>query len=472
MLANPSIAGLLTPFDYIVFIIITLTTLGFVLYGNTKKKKTNSESENFLDLMLMGRQLTLPIFVATLVATWYGGIFGVAQIAFEHGIFNFVSQGFFWYLTYLIFAFFVIDKIKNYQAMTLPDLIGQMFGPRAHKLSAVFNILNLVPIVYTISIGLLIKMLFGVSLHFGIIIGVGFVLIYSFVGGMRSVVYSDIFQFFVMVTSVLLVSLLSLGVYGLTPLTQLPASYFNPMSTFSLGETLAWGFIALSTLVDPNFYQRCFAANSFKTAKKGIILATVIWLIFDISLTFGAMYARAILPEANSENGYMIYALQLLPNGLRGFFLAGICATILSTLDSYIFLAGSTIAYDLVPQRLKGKIHVHHLGVLSVAIVSILISLVFEGNIKNVWKTLGSISSSAILIPVILGYIFKNKFSDNAFVSGALLGATGTILWRLLGLKTTYQLDEIYIGMSLSLIGMVTFNLMLPKKTIPNKTTE
>ena len=47
----------------------------------------------------MGRKLTLPLFIATLVATWYGGIFGVAQIAFENGIYNFVTQGFFWYIS-------------------------------------------------------------------------------------------------------------------------------------------------------------------------------------------------------------------------------------------------------------------------------------------------------------------------------------------------------------------------------------
>ena len=34
----------------------------------------------------MGRKMTLPIFVATLVATWYGGIFGVTALTFEKGV--------------------------------------------------------------------------------------------------------------------------------------------------------------------------------------------------------------------------------------------------------------------------------------------------------------------------------------------------------------------------------------------------
>jgi len=180
----------------------------------------------------------------------------------------------------------------------------------------------------------------------------------------------------------------------------------------------------------------------------------VIWIVFDLCLTFSAMYARAVIPEADSSNGYFIYALQLLPMGLRGFFLAGICATILSTLDSYIFLAGSTIAYDLVPKRLQGKIMVHHIGILSVAVFSILLSIIFDGDIKNVWKTLGSISSAALLIPVMFGHVFKGKLTDNSFITASLMGAFGTVFWRLSGMKQTYGLDEIYIGMSLATIGI------------------
>lgn len=459
MQASPNIPQLLSLFDYIVFFIITLSTLGFVLYGNRKKENFSSEGERFLDLMLMGRRLTLPMFTATLVATWYGGIFGVAQIAFEHGIFNFVTQGLFWYITYFIFAFFIINKISRFKAMTLPDLIGQMFGPKSAKVSAVFNVLNLVPIAYTISIGLLIQLVFNVPLHLGIIIGVCFVLSYSFLGGFRAVVFSDIFQFFVMTTSVALVFILSFTTFGTEILNTLPATYFQPLSTFSVSETLVWGFIALGTLVDPNFYQRCFAAKDFKVAKKGILLSTLIWIMFDLCLTFGAIYARAVIPEAEASNGYFYYALQLLPSGLKGFFLAGICATILSTLDSYIFLAGSTLSYDLVPARLKGRVSVHHLGVFSVAIFAIILSFVFDGNIKNVWKTLGSISSSALLIPVIFGHIFQGKLTDNGFICAASLGAIGTVYWRLSGLKYELAIDEIYFGMTCSSLGILFFIL-------------
>lgn len=89
--------------DWAVFFAILALTAGAAVYGNLRLKKGGNKA---LDYLLMGRRLTLPLFVATLVATWYGGIFGVNEITFNYGIYNFVTQGAFWYIAYLIFAFF------------------------------------------------------------------------------------------------------------------------------------------------------------------------------------------------------------------------------------------------------------------------------------------------------------------------------------------------------------------------------
>ncbi len=114
--------------DWIVFGYLVIITMISILYGqhlkvSHAKNEREKERETFLDHLIMGRQLTLPLFVATLVATWYGGIFGVTKIAFEQGIFNLVTQGGFWYLSYLLFALFLVDKIEPYRAVTFPDLI-------------------------------------------------------------------------------------------------------------------------------------------------------------------------------------------------------------------------------------------------------------------------------------------------------------------------------------------------------------
>lgn len=439
----------LTLLDWIIFSAVILLTGASVLYGHRQKKQGLSESEHYLDLLLMGRRLTLPLFVATLVATWYGGIFGVTRIAFERGIFNFITQGLFWYIAYLIFAFFMIKKIAPYKAVTLPDLIGKMFGPKSAYLSAVFNFFNVLPIAYTISLGLLLQMITGLDFIISMTLGLSIVILYSIWGGFRAVVYSDLVQFFVMCTGVALVLGFSVGQFGGVHFLKdnLPAGHFSLTSDQGIMGTLVWGFIALATLVDPNFYQRCFAAKSEAVAKKGILIATVIWLLFDICTTAGAMYARAVLPEAESAYAYMVYALEILPSGLRGFFLAGILATILSTLDSYLFLAGTSLSYDLVPPKYRGRPSLHYLGIIIVAILSLVLAIVFEGNIKSVWKILGSYFAACLLLPVLAGHLFPGKIRDTNFVLGCFTGLIAVTLWQVFGPESgPWAIDALYIG--------------------------
>lgn len=443
--------------DWIVFALILIITFAFVIIGNHRQRKSSSEKPSLIDHLVMGRQLTLPLFVGTLVATWYGGIFGVTQIAFEKGIFNLVTQGGFWYLSYLIFAFFLVDKVKDYQALTLPDLIGKMFGPKSAKIASLFNFFNVLPIAYTIGIGIFIRSLSGWSLNLSMLVGLAIVLSYSLKGGLRSVVLSDMIQFYTMCTGVFSVLLFSIFKYGGIGFLEekLPAHYFSLTSDVGILPTLVWGFIALSTLVDPNFYQRCFAAQSPKVAKKGIIISTIVWFGFDICTTFGAMYARAVIPEAHSSQGYLIYALQLLPHGLRGFFLAAILATILSTLDSYIFLAGATLSYDLNHKATQKRPYLHALGLIFVAIFSMILANVFSGNIKMVWKTLGSYSAGCFLFPVLYGHFSQRKISDHAFVAACLTGGVTMTLWTLI--KRT----GIWINVDALYIGVVTTSLFL-----------
>ncbi|MCY4644955.1 MAG: sodium:solute symporter family protein [Bacteriovoracales bacterium] len=459
----------LTDLDWIVFSGILLLTLLSIAYGHLVKKPRPSGDgeEGFLELLLMGRRLTLPMFVATLVATWYGGIFGVTAIAFEQGLYNFITQGVFWYLTYILFALWLVDKVRARKAATLADLVGEMFGPSSRKLAALFNFLNVVPVTYAIALGIFLQMIFHhLSFPKAMILGTGFVAAYSMYGGLRSVVYSDLIQFFVMCSAVFLVALLSVSTFGgLDYLrSHLPPLHFSFTGGESLGSVLAWGLIALSTLVDPNFYQRSLAASSSRVAKRGIFISTLIWLLFDLSTTFGAMYAKASIPNAQPDRAYLIYALQILPDGLRGFFLAGLLATILSTMDSYFFIAGSSLTYDLVPKRWR-RPSLYPVGIVGTAVLACGLGLLFDGHIKNVWKTLGSYSASCLLLPVVVGHLFPGRLSDRAFFLSCTLGILGTTWWRLFPLEGPWQnLDELYVGSLFTLFGIAASFFLSGKK--------
>ena len=439
----------LSSWDWTIFFSILFITWIAAFWGQKKIKKTNLMS---LELLIMGRRLTLPFFIGSLVSTWYGGILGVTQIAYEKGIYNFITQGFFWYITYLIFAFFMVDKLAAYKALGLPHLVCKMVGPNSGKLAAVLNFFHVLPVAYVVSMGLFLQVLFDGSLFLSMSIGVGMVLFYSMKGGLAAIVWSDMVQFLVMCISVLLVFIFSIYSFGWNFLPEnLPSSHFSLTSDEHWSHLLIWGFIALSTLIDPNFYQRCFAAKSPSVAKKGILISTVIWMFFDICTTTGAMYARAVLPQADSTKAYLIYGLSLLPDGFRGFFLAGILATILSTVDSCLFLAGTTLSHDLLSHKIKNKKILYFTSMILVATLCVLLGILFEGNIMNIWKTLGSYSVSSLFVPMMAGFLFPGKISDRLFFTTSLSG----ILAVTFAILTHSSLPGMYWGIGAGLVVLL-----------------
>lgn len=459
MVSHADLLQYITLTDWIVFFLVLLATLASVLYGQSLKSKlSESEQNSTIELLLMGRKLTLPIFVATLVATWYGGIFGVTALTFEKGIYNFLTQGVFWYLAYLIFAFFLVKKIRQYKAMTIAGLARELFGPKAEKITAALNFLNLLPLAYTISLGLFLQAVFGGTLLFNTAIGVGLVTAWSLWGGFRAVVFSDLVQFVFMILGVVLIVVFAWAKMGnpLVLVDQLPATHFDWTGGETIGATLVWGFIALSTLVDPNFYQRCLAAESEKTAKNGIFISTIIWFLFDCCTTLGALYARAALPDANPQHAYLQFAMQLVPEGVRGLILAGILATILSTLDAYLFNAATCLSYDFYNFKEKFKIWHHHVALIFVAILSIGLGIQFDGDVVEVWKTLGSFSAACLLFPILIGQWRPGTISEKEFCWAVSLGVFGIVSWKILNqVYGISPIDEFYIGLLLTTMPLL-----------------
>jgi SSS family solute:Na+ symporter len=432
------VQGLISTLDWGIFLFVIIATISIVFITGRDNK--------FIDYMIMGRKLTLPLFIMTLVSSWYGGIIGVTSIAYENGIYNFITQGLFWYISYIVFALFMVDRIIVPDVITLPEFIGKKIGPKSEKLSGILNFISLMPIVYIISLGVLLNLLTGLDYFYSIVIGTLFVISYSAFGGFKSVVTTDAIQFFIMILAVLLVVAFSFFEYGLSPLKyNLPDSHYSITGNQSLLKLLAWGVVALSTLVDPTFYQRCFAINNKKLAKKGILISTFIWFCFDICTTLGGLYARAIMPDLDSNQAYLIYALNTLPVGFKGIFLAGIFSTIISTMDSFLFLGSTSLSYDVFNIKNK-QLKYHRVTLILIGFICILLSWKLN-NIENIWLFLGSISASCILLPLAFQLILNIKISDNEFFAAALAGFISIVIWEILNhLYHLLEIPSLFIG--------------------------
>ena len=448
---NIEASSLLTYTDIIVFscttiLILSLTTFVKLKFNWAPKNKT-------LHYFLMERKLTLPLFVTSLVSTWYGGIFGVTRIAFEQGIYNFITQGIFWHGTYLIFAFFIVDKIFKYpQATSLAHLVEQMFGSKAGKICALFNLLDVIPIVYITSLGFFLSTLFEEDPHFCMAISTIFIAFYSSFGGFKAIVLSDFFQFFSMLIAIFSVLIFSIFKIGspINLVETLPVTHWDPLGGESFGNLLIWGFIALTTLVDPNFYQRCLACPSASFAKKGILYSIIIWFSIDCCTTISGFYAKASIPNASPEKAYLLFSLQILPEGLRGLFCAGIVSMIVSTTDSYLFTAGQTLSKDLLDFK---SLIAHKISILLIGIIGVLIAILFNGNIKYIWEFFGSLSTACLFVPICLGFFKQVTISTRRFAISCVTSVVVLSICEFyLDSIFTFHIHSFYLGSLTSLI--------------------
>lgn len=429
----------------------------FALLG-WRRKEASQES-----LILAGRRLTLPAFVATLVSTWYGGILGVGEFSYLYGLSNWIVFGVPYYLAAFLFALFLARRARNSQEMTIPDRLFKYYGPAATMAGSTILIIVTLPVAYVLMIGVLFNQFFGIPVWAGIVFGTFFSVFYVITGGFRAVLWTDIIQFILMFVGfivLLIFAVSSLG--GLEYLkTNLPVDHFSASGGNPSSYIIFWYIVALATLVEPAFYQRCFAARSASVARRGIFISILFWIFFDFMTTACGLYARAALPNLSSPvAAYPALAMELLPVGLTGLFLLSLLATIMSTVDSYMFLAATTISHDLI-WRFKrfddAKIKRYTALGLGISSVGTIIIALLSESVVDIWHDFGSVGTPALLLPLLTSYWGRYKYSNRgAFISislSAILTAIALFYPRISGAEGyLLEIEPIFIGLATSII--------------------
>ena len=99
-------------------LLIGLYFLAVVVIG--LRASRNRGTGDAVDFLLAGRSLTLPVFVMTLVSTWYGGILGVGEFSYRYGISNWALQGAPYYVFAAVFALLLAPRVRAVRARDHP----------------------------------------------------------------------------------------------------------------------------------------------------------------------------------------------------------------------------------------------------------------------------------------------------------------------------------------------------------------
>jgi len=433
-----------------------LAYVGVRLFGTARRASA--------EFLVMGRTLSLPSFVATLVTTWYGGVLGVGEYSYRYGISNWLVFGVPYYVGALLFALFLARRARRAELYTVPDQLARAYGRGAGLAgAAVLQVLSS-PAPYVLMLGILLQLLFRWPLWCAVLVGTFFATAYSLRGGMRSVVNADNLQFVLMFAGFLVaLPLLAVRFGGLGFLhAHLPAAHFTWHGGNSPQYVFVWYFIALQTLVEPTFFQRAYAAADERTAQRGVLISILFWALFDFLTTFTGMYARALLPHlAHPTESYPALALAFLPPVVRGVFYLGLLATIMSTVDGYTFIGGVNFGRDLVwrwrreadERRLNRYVQ---LGFLITAAVAVMLALYFRSAV-DLWHDVGSVGVPALLVPLSASYSARRRMRPRAALLGMLASGATALGWLLAahlpasGGRYPLGLEPIYAGLAVSL---------------------
>jgi SSS family solute:Na+ symporter len=278
-----------------------------------------------------------------------------------------------------------------------------------------------------------------------IICFIGFlVLIYSALGGIEAVVYTDAIQGVLLIIGALLCFFYLLdGIDGGLPTMISEATKSNKFSlgSFQIDWTntsfwlvLFYGFfINLQNFgADQSYVQRYMGAKSLDDAKKTVWLGSLLYLpvsllFFLIGTALWVYYSQHPLPPDTPPDGVFPYFISTaLPTGIKGLLVAAILSAGMSTLSTSINSSATLLLADFYPQEDEKSLAFLRIASVVMAIFSTGAAMLFLGvkSALDVWWALASLFSGGILGLLLLGLLVKKPAAKMAIIAGLLF-----ILW-------------------------------------------
>jgi SSS family solute:Na+ symporter len=393
MLASINIATI----DLVIIVtyMLVITTLGVWL---TRRKRMTGEI-----YFLAGRSLRWPVIGAALFASNISTIHfvGLAEAGYKYGL---VIGNFEWMATFtlmllaLVFAPFYFKS----HISTLPEFLEKRYCPSTRSILACMAILSALLIHIGISLfagAVVFKTFFGIDIVTSILIIATVTGLYTALGGLKAVVFTETVGTFVLLTGAITVTLMgifalpSVGVHSLADFKAAVKPDQLSMLQASNKDGFAWYAIFLGYPIlgiwywctDQTIVQRVLGARTQLDAQHGALFAGVLKILPVFFLVLPGvlgyvLYKQQIGDKALQTFPFMVNSL--IPVGLKGIVAAALVAALMSSIGGALNSVGTLVAIDLVkhfrPQTTDaGQVRI---GAFSSVVVMIL---------ATVWSTQG-----------------------------------------------------------------------------------
>jgi SSS family solute:Na+ symporter/sodium/proline symporter len=325
------------------------------------------------DFMVAGRKLKTSVMVFTLICTWIGsGTFiAGAEFASKAGFSALWLAAGAW--VGIIIIYFLAGKIQTFGQYTIGDILEVRYGPVARLFGAFALIISFTVIVsyQFVAGGFILNVATDGAIpdSVGTIIAATFVILFTAVGGMIAIAYTDLPNGIIIVLACLLaVPFVYLAAGGFAEATQvLDAGYFAVVNEqFGAHPSLKVGGYFLATMLllmgVQSVYQKFYSARTPKDAKRAVIFWTIGTVFVETVVVIIAVFAYSHFKALNrinlaipKEGGKLVLmaARELVPAPVGVLLLGAACAVVISTGMNYLLSPTTTIMRDIYQRFVK-----------------------------------------------------------------------------------------------------------------------
>ncbi|MCI0693618.1 solute:sodium symporter family transporter [candidate division KSB1 bacterium] len=350
--------------DITLFLAFFAVVIGVSMYKSRKE-------ESGEDFFLASRGLTWPFIGLSLIAANISSEHFVGMAGQGAGITGLAVASYEWMaaITLAFVAIFFLPKFLRSGIFTIPEYLEYRYNATARGLMAFYTMLiyvgvTIAAVVY--SGALAISTIFEIELINAIWMVGGIAAVYTIWGGLKAVVWADLFQGSALMLGGAITMVLGFAaVGGVGNFFETNADKLH-MILPSDHPVLPWTALVIGLWI-PNFYywglnqyitQRTLAAKTLKQGQLGVIFAAFLKLLIPFIIIFPGIMAFQLYKDqltATADAAYPLLIKNLVTTGLRGFIFAAISGAVISSLASMLNSASTIFTMDLYKRHWNQK---------------------------------------------------------------------------------------------------------------------
>jgi len=477
--------------DLSIFILYMIVLLGFGFFFLKRNKGAD-------DYYVGGRKMNSLHVGLSVVATDVGGGFsiGLGGLGFVMGM-----SGSWMLFTGLIGAWLaavlLIPKVKGNRvfdkAFTFPEVFEHYFNPTVALTAGIISAVGYAG--FTSS-----QILAGAKLANGtfanldlqtaLIIMGSVAVLYTVMGGLKAVIYTDTIQW-----AVLMIGLIFIGVpvaYNAVGGWDAISSTVDPamltMTNLSWQDVVYWGVTIIPIwFVGMTLYQRIYACNDEQTAKRAWYLAGLfewpVMAFMGVSLGLFAKVAASQgmfdylgpdnIAETDPETGLPMLLRTVLPVGLMGIMMSAYFSAILSTADSCLMAASGNVVSDIigyfkdVDHDSERFLRFSQITTLVIGALALLLATSMT-NVLDLMLYSYAFMVSGLFVPII-GALYWSRSSSIGAIAAMILGGGTTVVLEVFVEQLPLGLDANVFGITTSAIVFFMVSLAFPDEARKEK---